>query len=69
MTRGEHMREARLKAGLTLRELGRISGVPFGTINRLENERNNGSIQTIELLADALGLTIDEYTGHERRSE
>lgn len=69
MTRGEHMREARLKAGLTLRELGSISGVQFGTINRIETGRNNGSIQTIELLADALGLTIDEYIGHERRGE
>ena len=66
-TRGEYMKEARLKAGLTLRELGRISGVQYGTINRIENGHNNGSIQIIELLADALCLSIDEYTGHERR--
>ena len=66
MTRGEHMREARLKAGLTLRELGNISGVQFVTIGRLELGKRAGSIQTIELLADALGLSIDEYTGHEK---
>jgi len=69
MTRGEHMREARLRAGLSLRDLEKISGVQFGTIGRLETGRNNGSIVTVELLADALGITIDEYIGHERRSE
>lgn len=64
MTRGESMRVAREKAGLTLRELENISGVKFGTISRLERGENSGSIWTVELLADALGLTIDEYVGH-----
>lgn len=69
MTRGQHMRACRKAAGLTLRELAEKSGVWFGTINRLEMGHNDGSIVTIELLADALGVSIDEYIGHERRSE
>jgi len=69
MTRGEHMREARRKAGLTLRQLGEKSGVQFGTIARIEQGRNNGSLATVELLADALGLSIDAYTGHEVKGE
>lgn len=69
LSRADAMREARLNAGLTLRELGKLSGVEFGTIGRLEQGRNNGSITTIEILADALGLSIDEYTGHEVLNE
>ncbi len=65
MTRAEHMKDARERAGLTLRELEKISGVQYGTIGRLEQGRNNGNIVTLELLADALGISIDEYVGHE----
>ena len=64
-SRAESMRRARMNAGLSLRALEKISGVKFGTISRIEQGRNNGSIATIELLADALGLSIDEYVGHE----
>ena len=59
------MRSAREKAGYSLRALEKVSGVQFGTIGRLEQGRNNGNIATIELLADALGISIDEYIGHE----
>lgn len=63
------MREARLRAGLTLRQLGEKSGVQYGTIWRIEQDRNHGTIQIVELLADALGLSIDAYTGHEVKGE
>lgn len=66
MTRGDYMRKAREDAGLTLRELGAISGISFNTIGRYERGLYQGNINNIEILADALGLTIDEYVGHER---
>lgn len=65
MTRGEAMRGSRRRAGLTLRQLSSISGVTAKTICQIENDLRNGSIATVEILADALGLSIDEYTGHE----
>ena len=64
MTRGEIMRMWREKRGLTQCELAELSGVTQKTIWALENNKNNGSVATIELLADALGLSIDEYVGH-----
>ena len=64
MTRGQHMRACRIAAGLSLRELGEKAGVQFVTVCRLENDRHAGNIATIELLADALGVSIDEYIGH-----
>ena len=69
MTRGEHMREARRKAGLSLRQLEEKSGVHYQTIWRIEQGNNNGTINIIELLADALGMSIDAYTGHEVKGE
>ena len=65
MTRGETMRMWREKRGLTQPELARLSGISQVTISALEIGRNSGgNLDTIELLADALGLSIDEYVGH-----
>ena len=69
MTRGDYMKAARVAAGMTLRELGAIAGIPYNTINRLEIGTRQGRIDTIEVLADALGLSIDEYVGHERKKK
>ena len=66
MTRGEIMRMHRERAGLSQSELARLSGISQVTISALEIGRNSGgNLDTIELLADALGLSIDEYVGHE----
>ena len=65
MTRGETMRIWREKRGLTQPELAKLSGISQVTISALEIGRNSGgNLDTIELLADALGLSIDEYVGH-----
>ena len=66
MTRGETMRMWREKRGLSQCELAKLSGISQVTISALEISRNSGgNLDTIELLADALGLSIDEYVGHE----
>ena len=64
MTRGEIMRMWRERAGLSQYELADLSGVTQKTIWALEHDKNNGSVTTVELLADALGLSIDAYVGH-----
>ena len=65
MTRGETMRMWREKRGLSQIELARLSGISQVTISALEKGRNSGgNLDTLELLADALGLSIDEYVGH-----
>lgn len=65
MTRGEIMRMWRERAGLTQPELAKLSGINQATISALEKGRNSGeNLDTIELLADALGLSIDAYVGH-----
>lgn len=64
MTRGDYMRQARLRAGLSQRALSKISGIHQQTINSLENGYVQGNISTIEILADAIGISVDEYIGH-----
>ena len=65
MTRGEIMRMWREKRGLTQCELAKLSGISQATICAVEIGRNSGgNLDTIELLADALGLSIDAYVGH-----
>ena len=65
MTRGEIMRMWRERAGLSQCELAKLSGISQVTISALEIGRNSGgNLDTIELLADALGLSIDAYVGH-----
>ena len=64
MTRGEIMRMHREKRGLSQYELADLSSVTQKTIWALEHDKNNGSVTTVELLSDALGLSIDEYVGH-----
>lgn len=58
------MRYARKKAGFKLTELSRRSGVGVVTIQGWENDRATPSIRNVELCADVLGLSIDEYVGH-----
>ena len=67
MSRGAHMREAREKAGLSLRDLATRTGISSTGISQLERGIRQGNIITIELLADALGISIDEYVGHEKK--
>ena len=59
------MRMHRERARLTQCELAKLSGISQATICAVEIGRNSGgNLDTIELLADALGLSIDEYVGH-----
>lgn len=66
MTRGDYMRKARMDAGLSIVRLAELSGIAENTISLLERKSLRGGwIDTIEILADTLGLSIDEYIGHE----
>lgn len=63
MTMGEHMRKARKRAGFTQERLSKVSGVHYQTIGDAECNRRYTSIFNTICLADALGISIDEYIG------
>lgn len=64
MTVGEAMKVARQKAGLTQEELATITGISAPSLNHYENDKHMPRVDTVEMLADTLGISIDEYVGH-----
>jgi predicted RNase H-like HicB family nuclease/DNA-binding XRE family transcriptional regulator len=53
------IRWARLDAGLSQKELGRRAGVKQQQIAKLEDPDENPTLETLEKVAKALGLTVD----------
>ena len=57
---GAKLRELRRRRMLSLRELGKRSGVAFDNINKLENEQRRAQPRTVRKLAEALGVEPHE---------
>lgn len=55
---GTNLRRLRLARGLSLVELGRLSGLAKGTLTQLEAGRANPTIETLQALAGALGAGL-----------
>jgi transcriptional regulator with XRE-family HTH domain len=60
MTLGEKIREARLRKGFTLKELGAIVGVSHSALSQIENNKNDVSKKNLIALAKALGDNFGE---------
>ena len=58
-TFGERLRAVRLAKGWTRYELSKRSGVGEATLSRLENTDRDVTFRTAQLLAAALGVTLD----------
>lgn len=60
VTTGELIKAARLKAGLTQRELSDKLNVSFVNISQWENGTRNPKIETLQRIADALQIPVFE---------
>jgi transcriptional regulator with XRE-family HTH domain len=65
-TFGQRLRETRISAGLSQSDLEDISGIPKARLSRYENGHVAPSIQTLERLAGALGVSEASLLGDER---
>ena len=63
MLRGNRLKKARLKKGLTQEELGNIVGVGKSAICCYEKEPRNPSLETIIEFMSVLGVTSDYLLG------
>lgn len=63
MKMGEAAKAARIRKGMTIRELSARSGVHVNTIIDFEKDRITIKVNTAEYLAHALGIGMDEYLG------
>lgn len=60
MPTGSRIKEIRLKKGLTQNELGKMCHIAESTIRRYELGSLNPKIETLQKIADALGVPITE---------
>lgn len=60
---GRRLRELREARGLSLPKLGELTGIAFQTIAKYERGENVPNWQTVEKLADALGVKMDDFRG------
>lgn len=58
---GLHLRDARLAAGKSMKELGDVIGLSSGTISSIEQGANSPSLPELELLAFYLGTPINHF--------
>ncbi len=65
-TFGQRLRETRVKAGLSQSDLEEISGIPKARLSRYENGHVAPSIQTLERLSKALGVSEASLLGDQR---
>jgi DNA-binding XRE family transcriptional regulator/mannose-6-phosphate isomerase-like protein (cupin superfamily) len=57
---GSRLRKARLRSGLTLREVARQLGVSASFVSQLENGKSLPSVVTLYSLTQLLGVSIDQ---------
>jgi len=57
---GSRLKEMRLKAGLTLRELARQADVSPSFVSQIENGKSQPSVATLYTFSRLLGVTVDE---------
>ena len=58
---GSHLKGARLKAGLSLRELARQAEVSPSFVSQIENGKSQPSVATLYAFAQLLGVSTDEF--------
>lgn len=64
MTFGERLRKCRKEKNLTQRELGKIIGVKNNSVSNWEKDQNLPSASNVFALTRALGVTLEDLTGH-----
>ena len=62
---GERIKYYRLKKKMTQKELGEACGIDAANIRKYESGRQNAKIETLEKIADALGVGIGKLYGLE----
>ncbi|MBQ8460085.1 helix-turn-helix transcriptional regulator [bacterium] len=58
---GQKIKEIRKRKKVTQEKLAEVIDVDFGYISKLEVGQNYPSIQTLDKIADALGVNISEF--------
>ncbi len=63
MTIGERIRDIRKEKGLTQQALGQLLGVTQSTVGQYETNQNPPKISTLQAIATALGVSLEQLVG------
>ncbi len=63
MTLSTNLRKYRLKAKLSQEGLARLADVSFMTISRIELGKQGPSVEILQKIAGALGVSLDDLAG------
>lgn len=69
MPTGTKIKEIRKRKGLTQKQLGDLCGIADANIRKYENGKQNPKIETLQKIADALGVSIIDLTDNISISE
>ena len=70
ITIGKRIKELRTKVGMTREQLANEVGVTYQAVSKWENEISAPDIQSLSIIAEILGVTIDELlNGKEENNE
>ncbi|MEK0082877.1 cupin domain-containing protein [Benzoatithermus flavus] len=64
---GARLREVRLAAGLTQRQLAERAGVPHGQISMIEQNKSSPSVASLRKILSGVPMTMGEFFEPERR--
>ncbi len=68
MNIGENIKQLRKNKGLTQKELGELIGVKAITIRKYESNEREPNIETLNKIAMALGVTINDLVKNEEKA-
>lgn len=68
-TIGQRLRARRVELGLTLAQVAEKAGLSLPYVSNLERGRGNPTIEALEALAHALGMTLGALIGDERAAD
>ena len=60
---GENIKRLRQQKGISQNKLARKSGIAQSALSAIESSVKNPSIETVQMIAGALGVTISELLG------
>jgi transcriptional regulator with XRE-family HTH domain len=58
---GRKIKAIRNKRNISLRELGKLCNLDFGSISRIENGQKNSYLLTIKNIADKLEVDVKDF--------
>lgn len=58
---GTKMKAIRRERGINIRKMGKLCGIDYTTICRIENGHYGSRITTLKIIADVLGCDVKEF--------